>query len=333
MTHPSDPDTPPINWAGRLLRIALIAALAGMIGASMTMNVVAGAGLMESAFYSFLLVVVFLASDGIKVHVLFWFNNAIRNGSLWHAALCVLLGALTVSFSLFSAYTFGISERFARLAQADADDKKSAYVERQLADANKTLGARRTTRTVAEIEAERRAILNEGLRSERGTIGDYTQNCTNPTPRTRTRCDRYNELGTELAAARAAEEAAHRRKKMEDEAMAAWEDAKPADTQLAALSELTGYSERSILQAMAWFLALLTEFGSIVGLYLANKLSAAFRPKDPPPPGAGRANAAADWPQAGGPQGDVICPLANRNVGTNAGGIRELSNKDQTHDG
>jgi len=332
MSQPNDPDTPPINWAKRLFRLALIAALGGMTGASMVMNAVAGAGLMESAFYSFVLVVIFLASDGMKLNVLFWFTNAIRKGSLWLAGLCVLLGGLTLSFSLFSAYTFGISERFTRQAQADADQKASAYVERQLADANKTLEARRTTRTVAEIEAERRAILNEGLRSEEGTIGAYTQNCTNPTPATRVRCNRYHQLGTDLAAARAAEEAERRRQQMEDKAMDAWSDAKPADTQLAALSELTGYSERSILQAMAWFLALLTELGSILGPYLASKLSRLFRSDDDPSnhTGGGAGGGAGGMPQSGGGQRNVICPYAQQASGDPASNLREFSRKDIT---
>jgi len=332
MSHPPARETPVSNLAFSMGRIALFLPLAAMICASMFMNAVAGAGQFESFLGSFIMVVVFLASDGFKMHLPFWFTNAIRKGSLWLAGLCVLLGGLTLSFSLFSAYTFGISERFTRQAQADADQKASAYVERQLADANKTLASRRTTRTVAEIEAERRAILNEGLRSERGTIGEYTQNCTSPTPRTRARCDRYNELGTDLAAARAAEEAERRRQQMEDKAMDAWSDAKPADTQLAALSELTGYSERSILQAMAWFLALLTELGSILGPYLASKLSRLFRSDDDP---SDHSNGSAGggtggMAQSSGGERNVICPYAQQASGDPATNLREISRKDIT---
>ena len=332
MSQPNDPDTPPINWAKRLLRIALITALGIMTLASMIMNAFAGAGLLESTFGSLLLVCIFLASDGIKVHVLFWLNNAIRLGHLGHTVLCVLLLALTFSWSLFSAYTFGISERLARLAQANADQKASTYVERQLAEANATLEAHRTTRSVAEIEAQRRAILNEGLRSEEGTIGEYTQNCTNPTPASRVRCNRYHQLGAELAAAREAAEAERRQRDMEAKALDAWADAKPADSQLTALSELTGYSERSILQAMAWFLALLTELGSILGLYLASKLSGIFRSDDDPSDHANGSagGGAGGMPQSGGGERNVICPYAQQAADDPASNLRELSRKDIT---
>jgi len=332
MSHPADPETPRTDWAQRLGAVALIAALGIMTLASMIMNAFAGAGLLESTFGSLLLVFIFLASDGIKVHVLFWLSNAIRLGHLGHTVLCVLLFMLTVSWSLFAAYTFGISERLARLAQADADQKASTYVERQLAEANATLKAHRTTRTVAEIEAERRAILNEGLRYQDGTIGEYTQNCTQPTQVTRTRCDRYNKLGVELAAARKAAEAERRQRQMEAKALDAWGDAKPADSQLTALSELTGYSERNILQAMALFLALLTELGSILGLYLASKLSGIFRTDDDPsgPAGGGSGGGAGGMSPAGGGQRDVICPYAQQASGDPASNLRELFRKDIT---
>jgi len=332
MSHPNDPDTPPINWAKRLGRIALIAALGGMTAASMIMNATAGASLSDHLFSSLLLMCVLLFSDGIKVHVLFWMHSAIRNGSLSHAVLSFLLLVLTVGFSLFSAYTFGISERLSRLMQADADKKATVYIEEQLAEANATLEARRTTRSVAEIEAARRAILSEGLRSEEGTIGEYTQNCTNPTPASRVRCNRYHQLGAELAAARAAEQAQRRQRDMEDKAMDAWSDAKPADTQLAALSELTGYSERSILQAMAWFLALLTELGSILGPYLASKLSRLFRSDDDP---SDHSNGSAGggtggMAQSSGGERNVICPYAQQASGDPATNLRETSRKDIT---
>jgi len=332
MSHPSDPETPRIDWAKRLGAVALIAALGIMTLASMIMNAFAGAGLLDSTFGSLLLVFIFLASDGIKVHVLFWLSNAIRNGSLSHVVLSVLLLVLTVGFSLFAAYTFGISERLSRLMQADADKKASVYIEEQLAAANATLETHRTTRSVAEIQAERRRILNEGLRHQDGTIGEYTQSCTQPTQVTRTRCDRYNKLGVELAAARAAQETERRRRDMEAKALDAWSDAKPADSQLTALSELTGYSERNILQAMAWFLALLTELGSILGLYLASKLSRIFRSDNDPSDhaGGGTGGGAGGMPPAGGGQREVICPYAQQVSGDPASNLRELSRKDIT---
>jgi len=332
MSHPSDPEKPGQNWAKRLGRIALIAALAGMTAASMIMNATAGASLSDHLFSSLLLMCVLLFSDGIKVHVLFWLHNAIRNGSLSHVVLSVLLLVLTVGFSLFAAYTFGISERLSRLMQADADKKASVYIEEQLAAANATLETHRTTRSVAEIQAERRRILNEGLRHQDGTIGEYTQSCTQPTQVTRTRCDRYNKLGVELAAARAAQETERRRRDMEAKALDAWSDAKPADSQLTALSELTGYSERNILQAMALFLALLTELGSILGLYLASKLSRIFHSDDDTsgPAGGGTGGGAGDIPPAGGGQREVICPYAQQASGDPASNLRELSRKDIT---
>jgi hypothetical protein len=301
-----------------------------MTGASMIMNAAAGAGLLESAFGSFIMVVIFLSSDGIKVHVLFWLHNAIRNGSLSHAVLSFLLLVLTVGFSLFSAYTFGISERLSRLMQADADKKATVYIEEQLAETNATLETHRTTRSVAEIEAERWAILNEGLRSEEGTIGEYTQNCTNPTPASRVRCNRYHQLGAELAAAREAAEAERRQRDMEAKALDAWGDAKPADSQLTALAQLTGYSAYSILQAMAWFLALLTELGSILGLYLASKLSRIFRRDDDPSGHAGGGAGGGGMPQSGGGERNVICPYAQQASGDPASTLRELSRKDIT---
>jgi len=332
MSHPPARETPVSNLAFSMGRIALFLPLAAMICASMFMNAVAGAGQFESFLGSFIMVVVFLASDGFKMHLPFLFSNAIRFGHLGHAALCILALGLTVSWSLFSAYTFGMSERLARLVQADADDKRGAYFERQLEDANRTLDAHRTTRTVAQIEAARRAILNEGLRSEEGTIGAYTQNCTNPTPATRVRCNRYHQLGAELAAAREAAEAQRRQRDMEAKTLDAWADAKPADTQLAALSELTGYSERSILQVMAWLLALLTELVSILGPYLASKLSRLFRSDDDPSDhsNGSAGGGAGGMAQSSGGERNVICPYAQQASGDPASNLREFSRKDIT---
>ena len=246
--------------------------------------------------------------------------------NLGHVILSVLLLVLTVGFSLFSAYTFGVSERLARVFQGQADKQRADYVAQQLKDANAARNSAGASRSSSEIEAERRAILNQGLKSARGTIGSYTSNCVRPTPRTRDLCARYNALAAELAAARTAERAEERRLKLESEALVALKNAKPADTQLTALSELTGYTEKSILQTLAWFLAVLCELGSLLGLYLARKLSGVF--DHGAAPTGDLAGGAIGQPPLLGSGSDLVCPLAGQQSNQPKSGIREFSAKE-----
>lgn len=205
------------------------------------------------------------AADCMKALVPFFFFAAIRNRAWSQAAASLLVWSVVTTYSLTSSFGHAALNRFDVAGERVHEKTLYNNLSADLTRAKEQLGWVPQHRPAGTVQAEIDIAKNE--RRWVSTAG-----CTDVTAtKSRTFCERYNTLVSELASAKQAS-ALEARIAQINAKLSGIDSSKAmseADPQAAVIAKLTGIDMDKVQLAMTLFIALLLEVGSGFGLYIA----------------------------------------------------------------
>jgi hypothetical protein len=187
------------------------------IGASATINIIAGQNFATSGVEAHVFAVLGLAADGWKAIGPIFVVGLWRAKRRTIAALATALWAVCFTYAMTNA--LGLAAQTRSGTVAGREDLAAAFeaTVTQLKEIDERRSRLTGVRSRNEIEAEMRALLVEPV-SGRGIVGTLSQDCTHDTWRTRTACARYAQLAQEKSAAEEFERLDHRRQELAQKA-------------------------------------------------------------------------------------------------------------------
>ena len=242
-----------------------VVAAAVLLLVSGAMNWQFGYSLGKSPFDSQIFGLASAASDGLKALLPFFLFAAIRSRRWSHAAAGVALWTVTLAYSLTSALGFAALNRTDTTGMRAAQVENYKDVRSDLARARERLGWIPEHRPAGTVEAEMEAMKQQ--RRWRSTRG-----CTNATAaKSIAFCQKYHQLGAELAAAREAAQIEQQiaRLKIELAKLPSAASQTAADPQATVLARLSGQKNEVVQTALVILMAILVELGSALGFYVA----------------------------------------------------------------
>lgn len=205
------------------------------------------------------------AADCLKALVPFFFFAAIKNRAWSQAVASLLVWAVVTTYSLTSSFGHAALNRFDVAGERTHEKALYADLSNDLARAKEQLGWVPQHRPAGAIQADIDAAKNEKRWATSKGCTDVT------TSKSRTFCEGYHALVSELASAEQA--AVLEARIAEIQANMSKLDAatvnSEADPQAAVIAKLTGLDLEKVQLAMTMFIALLLEIGSGFGLYIA----------------------------------------------------------------
>ncbi len=254
-----------------LSRALFYTAVFALTGCSMLANGYVGFHIGNGAFVGTVLAIIAVSADILKVFQPFKLHAALNTGSLFRAFLSSFLLVIFVSYSLYAGVTFGAGNRYTAVVQEQATKEKNQLVSGLYDEAKSKLDKETETRSPAELEAQRDAIITQGWNGGR-TLGEVTNNCRNPSRRARSVCKQYLDLGVALAAAKRIEALKQRVANFEAQKLSALDDVRPADVQATLFSEWFGIPQQDVQWYVAITMAILMEASSLLAIYLYRSL-------------------------------------------------------------
>lgn len=292
----------PINPREETLRNGLfLAAIWAMALASMVANVTVGWSFGDGGLTSVVMMVVFLSSDIVKIYMPFAVAQTWSPFRPFMGVVSIGLLLVTVGFSVFSGFTFGLGDRMTRSVEGKAQTAKIGDVRAEIARIDAELAKETETRSGAEIQAQIDSILGQVLANGR-TVAQDTRNCAAPRGAAQFDCEDVAFLKQGLAAAQRIDRLKTQREQYTQQSLAGYDNTAPQDTQAFVWSTVTGWSQLTVIQVVSAMMVIIMESVSLFALMIYRRL---LNPKS-----------MSDWvvieddTPAIGAGGVVTCPLA-----------------------
>ncbi len=217
------------------------------------------------------------AADGLKALLPFFILWALRQKNLVQVTAGILLWCVCSAYSLTSSLGFAALNRADTVGAREAQAVQYSDLRAELKRAREKLSWVPQHRSMGEVDADLQSVLAQPIRKGRrtlGTVGEYTQNCSNVNFRSQRLCNQVLNLRKELAVSRQAYNLETQIKDLKNklDVMSAETRAVAtagADPQAKMLSNLIGVDIQKVQIGLIILVALLVELGSGLGLFVA----------------------------------------------------------------
>ncbi|HXF53603.1 MAG TPA: primase-like DNA-binding domain-containing protein, partial [Hyphomicrobiaceae bacterium] len=229
-----------------------------------------------------------VAADCLKALVPFFFFAAIRNRMWSQAIASILVWGVVSAYSLTSALGHAALNRFDMSGHRAAEAQSYKDLRADLERAKEQLGWIPQHRPIATVENE-----IEGLKTRREW--GWSNGCAEiKGPQTRSFCQQFHTLSSELASAQQAAALEVRIADVSAKLAQAGGGSvlSEADPQAKVLADLSGRGLEEVQMALTIFIALLLEIGSGLGMYIAFSQWRLYDRHLPTPPVAAALSAA-----------------------------------------